>query len=167
MLGSRACYLLPCLWVFCCPPGRIFAYICNTGRSPPLLLVQLPFMDTSHHRPSTHWLPRHARLSRRWVCLQIISSSGINQISNTNTSFIVDTLDHFEVPIFGRLANSFVDDEWAGVIVSLDSACIWIQTAEEHVYSSYTPLVNACLLWSFFMYSLCLILWIILSICFL
>lgn len=23
----------------------------------------------------------------------------------------VDTLDHFEVPIFGRLANSFVDDE--------------------------------------------------------
>lgn len=24
---------------------------------------------------------------------------------------LVDTLDHFEVPIFGRLANSFVDDE--------------------------------------------------------
>lgn len=30
----------------------------------------------------------------------------------TNISHIsVDTLDHFEVPIFGRLANSFVDDE--------------------------------------------------------
>lgn len=24
---------------------------------------------------------------------------------------LVDTLDHFEVPIFGRLANSFVDNE--------------------------------------------------------
>ena len=24
---------------------------------------------------------------------------------------VVETLDHFEVPFFGRLANSFVDDE--------------------------------------------------------
>jgi hypothetical protein len=24
---------------------------------------------------------------------------------------LVDTLDHFEVPFFGRLANSFVDNE--------------------------------------------------------
>lgn len=27
------------------------------------------------------------------------------------TLSLVDTLDHFEVPFFGRLANSFVDDE--------------------------------------------------------
>jgi hypothetical protein len=27
------------------------------------------------------------------------------------TSSLVDTLDHFEVPFFGHLANSFVDDE--------------------------------------------------------
>lgn len=25
--------------------------------------------------------------------------------------FLVDTLDHFEVPFIGRLANSFVDNE--------------------------------------------------------
>jgi hypothetical protein len=28
-----------------------------------------------------------------------------------NLSVSVETLDHFEVPFFGRLANSFVDDE--------------------------------------------------------
>lgn len=27
------------------------------------------------------------------------------------TDCSVDTLDHYEVPFFGRLANSFVDDE--------------------------------------------------------
>jgi len=31
--------------------------------------------------------------------------------ASTDLSLSVDTLDHFEVPFFGRLANSFVDDE--------------------------------------------------------
>lgn len=31
--------------------------------------------------------------------------------SYTYHIILVDTLDHFEVPFFGRLANSFVDDE--------------------------------------------------------
>lgn len=43
----------------------------------------------------------------------------------TNISHIsVDTLDHFEVPIFGRLANSFVDDEWTWMMSFATFWCI-------------------------------------------
>jgi hypothetical protein len=31
--------------------------------------------------------------------------------SHSSHTFLVDTLEHFEVPFFGRLANSFVDNE--------------------------------------------------------
>lgn len=34
-----------------------------------------------------------------------------DRFSNANIPFPVDTLDHFEVPYIGHLANSFVDNE--------------------------------------------------------
>lgn len=33
------------------------------------------------------------------------------QTSSCVLTKLVDTLDHYEAPFFGRLANSFVDDE--------------------------------------------------------
>jgi hypothetical protein len=32
-------------------------------------------------------------------------------VRGSDERIVVDTLDHFQVPFFGRLANSFVDDE--------------------------------------------------------
>lgn len=46
-------------------------------------------------------------LSGRWHHDRL--HTGFMLINDSHIS--VDTLDHFEVPIFGRLANSFVDDE--------------------------------------------------------
>ncbi|OGM39254.1 hypothetical protein ABOM_012065 [Aspergillus bombycis] len=59
----------------------------------PIRLVKLFVMDSAPMRLGHDRLLEHACLSRR-----------TNQVA-------VDTLDHYEVPIFGRLANSFVDDE--------------------------------------------------------
>lgn len=48
-----------------------------------------------------------ALLSGRWHHDRLHTDFVLTNISHIS----VDTLDHFEVPIFGRLANSFVDDE--------------------------------------------------------
>lgn len=41
----------------------------------------------------------------------VSTPAGPDLFPNADHSSAVDTLDHFEVPYIGRLANSFVDNE--------------------------------------------------------
>lgn len=45
------------------------------------------------------------------LCLSTCKCRTRQTNTANNTWHLVEFLDHYEVPIFGRLANSFVDDE--------------------------------------------------------
>lgn len=134
-------------------PNVTYAHMPKIDHPPTVLLVELSLLDIVHYRYRINRLPQHACLPRWWVFRGFLhrscSLAGKMDLVLTTLS-PVDTLDHFEVPFFGHLANSFVDDEWAWTIcLSLRIARTWIITARKHVFSSYTP-VCQYLLVSFF-----------------
>lgn len=94
----------------CFPPGRIIADICeqvihllfcwSSFLSWTLLIIDLLLIG---------FLAMHAYQDGKSDSTQYLPLAFIGYPILITP--LVDTLDHFEVPIFGRLANSFVDDE--------------------------------------------------------
>lgn len=139
------CIPIPLNTAYAHMPNRSFTY-CSAGQafSPGFCLLSILLWSASLACMLTEMvsLPRFFTGAAGTAELFV----GRKDRSYTYHIILVDTLDHFEVPFFGRLANSFVDDEW---IWSFGNCTCWNYYREACLFFIYPCL---SILASFFLW---------------